>query len=140
MKIAIVEDSCMQTHVSVADEDSEHTIEITDAEWTEFNEAEERYEKLLAGFRQRHAAERQLTLGEIGQLRARLSLLEARLGLAPASAPVSIDRKPPDPVNETDAVIGGRAEPWMGSLSTAELRQAHAEMRLRTAEKRRKLV
>ena len=140
MRVAIIDDSCMQTRISVADHDDEHTIEITDAEWAEFNDAEERYETLLARFKQRQLAERQLALGEIAQLRARLSQLEARLGVAPAPAPVAAaPAKPQAPIDETDAGIGGRAEPWMGSMSTADLRDAHAELRQRTAEKRLKL-
>lgn len=140
MKIEVIEETVMVTLVGPAEHDSEHTLEITDAEWTEFNDVEEHYEQLLAGFKQRQLAERQLALGEIGQLRARLSQLEARLGVAPAPAPVATaPAKPLRPVDETDTVLGGRSEPWMGSLTTAELRDAHAELRDRTAEKRRKL-
>jgi hypothetical protein len=137
MKIAIIDDSCMQTRVSVAEQDDEHTIEITDAEWAEFNDVEERYESMLGDFKMRQLAQRQMAVAEIAQLRARLSQLEARLGVAPTPAPVAA--APAAPIDETDAGMGGRAEPWMGSMSTADLRDAHAELRQRTAEKRLKL-
>lgn len=135
MKIAIVEESCMQTLVSVAEQDSEHTLEITDAEWTEFNDVEERYEQLLAGFKQRQLAERQLTMGEIGQLRARLSQLEARLGVVPTPAPVSPKiPKPHNPVDETDwgMGVGGREKPQ----NPTDFRNELADLRDRTTEKR----
>jgi hypothetical protein len=134
MKIAVTEESCMQTVVSAADADSEHTIEITDAEWTEFNDVEEHYEQLLAGFKQRAAAERQMSLAEIGQLRARLSQLEARLGVAAAPAPKPAPEKPHNPVDETDwgMGVGGREKP----MAAGDFREQLADLRDRTAEKR----
>jgi hypothetical protein len=135
MKIAVVDESCMQTHVTAAEQDSEHTLEITEAEWTEFNDVEEHYEQLLAGFKQRQLAERQLTLGEIGQLRARLSQLETRLGVAAAPAPVAPKApKQPNPVDETDygMGVGGRERPQ----DPTDFRNELADLRDRTTEKR----
>lgn len=141
MKIEVTEESFMQTVITQTDGDSERTIEITDVEWQEFNDVEEHYEQLLTRFRQRQQAARAAAMGEIGQLRARLSQLEARLGLAPAPAPVAAAHvREASPIDETDAGQDvGTQGPWMGSLTTAELRAAHEEMRNRTAEKRRKL-
>lgn len=149
MKIEVLEESCMQTHVTAADQDSEHTIEITDAEWKQFNDVEERYEQLLAGFRQRAAAARQATVDEIVQLRARLSQLEPRVGMAkdpvrpaPPQAPSlkpprrEIDANgivAPPPLSETDAGrgTGMREKP----IDPAEFRAELADLRDRTTEK-----
>lgn len=135
MKIVIVDLSCVQTHVTVADQDSDETeiLEITEAEWTEFNDVEEHYEQLLAGFKQRVSAERQLTMGEIGQLRARLSQLESRLGVAPAPV-LTKPAKPYNPVDETDwgMGVGGREKPQ----DPTDFRNELADLRDRTTEKR----
>ena len=140
----------MQTRVSIAEEDSEHTLDITDAEWTEFNDVEEHYEQLLAGFKRRAAAERQAAaLGEIELLRARLSKLESGLGVAkdpvrPIPPPAS-SLKParpeidangivaPPPMAETDAGrgVGMRERP----MNPVDFRNELAELRDRTAEK-----
>ena len=136
MKIAVLEESCMQTHVTVADADSEHTIEITDAEWQEFNDVEEHYEQLLTSFKQRQLAARAATLGEIGQLRARLSQLESRLGVAPTPAPgiASVVAKPHNPVDETDwgMGVGSREKP----MAAGDFREQLSDLRERTTEKR----
>ena len=133
MKIEITEESCMQTVVSVAESDSKLTIEITDEEWTEFNDVEEHYEQILSGFKQRALAERQMSLAEIGQLRARLSQLEARLGVAPTPAPKPAT-KPHNPVDETDygQGVGGRERPQ----DPTDFRNELADLRDRTTAKR----
>lgn len=137
MKIAVVDESCMQTHVTAAERDSENTIEVTADEWAEFNDVEEHYEKLLEGFKQRAAAERQVTLGEIGQLRSRLAQLESRLGVAAAPQPkpaAPASTKPHDPVSETDwgNGVGGRERP----IDPTDFRNELADLRDRTTEKR----
>lgn len=132
MKIEITEDSCMQTFVHPASEDSPNTLDITDEEWQAFNEAEEHYESLLSAFKARQLSERQLTMGEIGQLRARLAQLEARLGVKEVPQPA----KPASPIDETD--FGRGVGSRMPEVSAGAFRSELAELRDRTTEKRRR--
>ena len=148
MKISVRSDSSMQTIVCAAEE-GEEAIEISDDEWTAFNDVEEHYESMLSDFTQRMAAQRRDAEGEIGQLRARLSRLESRLGVAkeparPTPPPVS-SQKParreidangivaPPLLSETDAGrgTGMRERP----IDPTEFRNELADLRDRTAEK-----
>jgi hypothetical protein len=143
MKISVRSDSSMQTVVCAA-EDGEEAIEITDDEWTAFNDVEEHYESMLNDFAQRLAVQRQEAAGEITLLRSRLAQLESRLGATPTPEPKpaakparrEIDANgivAPPPLSETDAGrgTGMREKP----IDPVEFRNELADLRDRTAEK-----
>jgi hypothetical protein len=145
MKISVRSDSSMQTVVCAA-EDGEEAIEITDDEWTAFNDVEEHYESMLNDFAQRLAAQRQEAAGEITLLRSRLAQLESRLGATSTPEPKpATSIKParreidangivaPPPLSETDAGrgTGMREKP----IDPVEFRNELADLRDRTAEK-----
>lgn len=137
MKISIYRDSGMHTVASPADHDDERTIDITDAEWAEFRDTEDHYAELLRRFEAQLDTKRQEAESEIGQLRARLSQLESRVGVAKAPAPVaakSVSSKPVDPVSETDwgMGVGGREKP----MAAGDFRDELASLKDRTTEKR----
>jgi hypothetical protein len=137
MKIVVVDQSCVQTHVTAADADSDPTeiVEISEAEWKQFNDVEERYEQLLAGFRQRQLAQQQEPWVKSGSFvrvfrSSKHGWVWRRL---PLQWPLKLP-KPHNPVDETDwgMGVGGREKPQ----NPTDFRNELADLRDRTTEKR----